>query len=170
VCRGIGGWQDGVCETICRWSCLWGSCHTDRRFALEGLVVNAVCALWRAVMLPSVRAFAGTPFTLHLCRDERTLCRRRRSYWCLFFKVCAVMSMHVLPAVYTDGAYYCWSVLAPVNSWQTRERIRSRKPESGREREQGSARGCGRSQWRYARMKSDWVRGTWREGSARGVR
>ena len=81
MCRGIGGWQDGVCETICRWSCLWGSCHTDRRFALEGLVVNAVCALWRAVMLPSVRAFAGTPFTLHLCRDERTLCRRRRSYW-----------------------------------------------------------------------------------------
>ena len=26
----------------------------------------------------------------------------------LFFKVCAVMSIHVLTAVYTDGAYYCW--------------------------------------------------------------
>ena len=170
MCRGIGGWQDGVCETICRWSCLWGSCHTDRRFALEGLVVNAVCALWRAVMLPSVRALQELPSRC-ICVVMSARCAGGVAFiGGLFFKVCAVMSMHVLPAVYTDGAYYCWSVLAPVNSWQTRERIRSRKPESGREREQGSARGCGRSQWRYARMKSDWARGTCREGSARGVR
>ena len=38
---------------------MWGSCHTDRRFALEGLVVNAVCALWRAVMLPLVQHLKG---------------------------------------------------------------------------------------------------------------
>ena len=45
---------------------------------------------------------------MHLCRDERARCAGGVALiGGLFFKVCAVMSIHVLTAVYTDGAYYC---------------------------------------------------------------